>query len=294
MGEALVNLQMASIQIGRPGDIAATEVEARTLAERLGRFDIRVHQLYSETQRDWLFSADLDDLEAGFRRVEEVSGAWKWVAEGSLAQLHLWRGDLARATAVARSATSHEPPGTTHTGFGWGMEFLCESEAGRREAALALLEGEGHELPRPGRLNTIGAWSALLKVVEGLVLLGEQEKAAALYPRMVEAIATGSVVAFDGSHLLETVAGMAAAAGRDWGTAESHFESALRQAETIPFASEQAEARYWYACMRLERGAEGDQAAAHGLLEAAIGRYASMGADRHRLRAAARLTRVEV
>jgi tetratricopeptide (TPR) repeat protein len=257
LGEALVNFQMACIQIGRPHDIAPTEVEARTLAERLGRFDIRVHQLYSETQRDWLLGGNLDALEAGFRRVEEVSGAWRWVAEGSLSQLYVWRGDLTRATEVAEAAISHEPPGTTHTGFGWSMGFLCACLTGRRDPALALLEQHAGELPRAGRLNTIGAWSALFKVVEGLATLGERERAATLYPLVRESMATGSVVTFDGSHLIETVAGIAAACGGDWAGAESHFTRAIEVADAMPFVSEQAEARHWLAWMRAERGSSG-------------------------------------
>ena len=291
LGEALVNFQMASIQIGRPGDIAATEVEARTLAERLGRFDIRVHQLYSETLRDWLLEGDIKALEAGFQQVEEVSGAWRWVAEGSLAQMHLWQGDLEKATAVAQSALSHEPPGTTHTGFGWSMAFLCASLVGDRDAALAVLDVHRHELPEPGRLNTIGSWSALLRVVEGLAVLRESEQAAALHPSVMEAMATESLVAFDGSRLLETVAGMAAAAGEDWSAAEGHFRSAIAQADEIPFRSEQAEARYELASMLLDRGRAADRPEARSLLEAAVSRYAELGAPWHLERARAQLNR---
>jgi eukaryotic-like serine/threonine-protein kinase len=287
LGEALVNLHMACIQIGRPGDIAPTEVEARTLAERLGRFDIRVHQLYSETQRDWLVGGDLDALEAGFRRVEEVSGAWRWVAEGSLSQLYLWRGNLAEATKVAQAAISHEPPGTTHTGFGWSMGFLCDCLDGRRAAALDLLERHTGELPRAGRPNTIGAWSALFKVVEGLVALGERARAAALYPLVREGMATGSVVTFDGSHLLETVAGIAAASGGDWSAAESHFARAMELADTMPFVSERAESRYWLAWMQAERGSSGDAASTQELLDVAIAGYRAMGAAWHVRRAEA-------
>ncbi|HEX9564997.1 MAG TPA: AAA family ATPase, partial [Gemmatimonadaceae bacterium] len=287
LGEALVNFQMASNQIGRPGDIAATELEARTLAERLGRFDIRVHQLYSETQRDWMLAANLDALEQGFRRVEEVSGAWRWVAEGSLSQLYLWRGDLDAATAVAQAAVSHEPPGTTHTGFGWSMVFLCDSLSGRRDDALRLLQQRDEQLPNIGRLNTIGAWSALFKVVEGLVALGELEQAAALYPLVVEGMATESVVAFDGSHLLETVAAIAASAAADWSVAGSHFESAIRVADAMPFVSERSEARYWYARMRIARDDPGDAEAARALLASAIEGYRSLGAGWHVRRAEA-------
>ncbi len=115
--------------------------------------------------------------------------------------------------------------------------------------------------------------------------LGERAHAAALYPLVVEGMATGSIVVFDGSHLLETVAGMAAFAGGDWRAAESHFESAIRTADTMPFVSEQAEARYWYARMRSERDGAGDRESAHALLELARAGYQSIGAGWHRERA---------
>ncbi len=59
---------------------------------------------------------------------------------------------------------------------------------------------------------------------------------------MLEAIATETVVTMDVSHLLETVAGIAAAAGQQWDAAEAHYQTALRLADEMPFISEQAEA----------------------------------------------------
>ena len=104
-------------------------------------------------------------------------------------------------------------------------------------------------------------------------------------------MATESLVAFDGSRLLETVAGMAAAAGEDWSVAEGHFRSAIAQADEIPFRSEQAEARYELASMRLDRGRAADRPEARSLLEAAVSRYVELGAPWHLERARAQLNR---
>jgi hypothetical protein len=60
-------------------------------------------------------------------------------------------------------------------------------------------------------------------VIEGLAVLREADAAAELYPLTLEAIETGTVVSWVGHHLLQTVAGMAAAAGGRW-----------EQAETVP------------------------------------------------------------
>jgi tetratricopeptide (TPR) repeat protein len=281
LGEALANIQMACIQLGRPHDIARTEEETRTLAERLGRFDIRSHQLFSETERDWLITGDLDSLDVALRQVEGVAGAWQWIAEACQSQLLVWRGRLEAATDRARTSLSHEPDGGTHTGFGWGMLFLCECTAGQRERALTLLDEHAGHLPRTGRLNTIGSWYALFKVIEGLAVVGESQRAAAFYPIVVEALAAETVVTFDSSHLLETVAGIAAAAGGEWDAAEAHYRTALRLAGEMPFISEQAEARHWYARMLVDRGGPGDRQQARGLLETALKAYRKIGMAWH-------------
>ena len=136
-------------------------------------------------------------------------------------------------------------------------------------------------LPRAGRLNGPGAWQALFKTVEGLALLGERDRAAALYPLTVEAIATDTVVTMDASHLLQTLAGIAAAAGRRWDEAQAHYETALGLADKIPFRSEQAEARYWYARLLLDRNAAGDRERARDLLHAALAVYREIGMPKH-------------
>jgi tetratricopeptide (TPR) repeat protein len=285
LGEALVNLQMALLQIGRPGDIVRTEDEARTLSERLGRFDIKVHRLYSEALRNWLTVGDLDNLDVGLQLVKDVAGAWGWLAESCQSQALLWRGHLEPASDRARDSLAHEPAVGTHTGPGWGILFLCDCMAGRREPALSLLDKRGGALPCAGRLNSIGSWCALFKVIEGLAMLGESTHAATLYPLVVEALAKDTVVTFDASHLLDTVAGIAAAAGGRWDVAETHYQTALRLADQMPFVSEQAEARYWYARMLLDRDVPEDRRKAKDLLETALAIYHKVGMRWHITRA---------
>ena len=287
LGEALVNLQMALLQIGRPREIARTEEEARTLSERLGRFDIKVHRLYSEALRNWLTVGDLDNLDVGLQLVKDVAGAWGWLVESCQSQALLWRGQPESARDRARDSLAHEPEVGTHTGPGWGMLFLCDCVALRREPALSLLDKRRDALPRIGRLNPIGSWCALFKVIEGLAMLGKSKDAASFYPLVVEALANDTVVTFDASHLLDTVAGIAAAAGSQWDVAETHYQTALRLADQMPFVSEQAEARYWYARMRVDRDAREDRRKAKELLETALIIYRKLGMPWHVTRAEA-------
>ena len=73
-------------------------------------------------------------------------------------------------------------------------------------------------------------------------------------------------------------AGMAATAAEDWGTAEIHFERALRSVDhERPHRVDQARVRYWYARMLIERGAPGDRERAGKLLARARSLSDDMG-----------------
>jgi hypothetical protein len=63
--------------------------------------------------------------------------------------------------------------------------------------------------------------------------------------------------------------------------AEEHFGTALRQAEELPFAIEDAETRRWYARMLLDRNGPGDADRARSLVEEAIPIYRRIGMPRH-------------
>ena len=69
----------------------------------------------------------------------------------------------------------------------------------------------------------------------------------------------------------------AAASGGQWEQAETHYQTALKQAHEIPFRSEQPEVRRWYAEMLLDRNAPGDRDKARTLLGEATGMYQTIG-----------------
>ena len=285
LADALANRQWSSVLAGRPDEVARTQEETRSLAERLGLLDVEAHARISEGQRDWLATADLEAHESYLQQImtliASMGGQWSFIGEAWQSQASFRRGRPQEARARAQSSFDHEPRANVHTGHGWGQLFLCECSLGHNNNALALLDEHGHGLPRAGRLNGLGAWQALSKTVEGLALLGERDRAAELYPLTVEAIATDTVVTMDASHLLQTIAGIAAAAGRRWDEAQNHFETALGLADKIPFRSEQAEARYWFARMLVDRNASGDRERARDLLDTAVAVYQEIGMHRH-------------
>ena len=121
----------------------------------------------------------------------------------------------------------------------------------------------------------------LFGAIEGLALLGEREAAAGYHPLVLEALENGTVVSWHGHRLLQTIAGIAAAAGRQWEQAETHYKTALSQAHEIPFRSEQPEVRRWYARMLIDRNASGDRDKAWTMLGEAVEMYERIGMPKH-------------
>jgi hypothetical protein len=112
-------------------------------------------------------------------------------------------------------------------------------------------------------------------------MLGEQSQAGQLYPLARELIGTGAVVLWPIFRLTQTIAGVAAAAARQWDAAEEHFQIAMKQAESFPNRLEQTEIRRFHAMMLMERAAPGDRERAQNLLREALESYTSIGMPRH-------------
>jgi hypothetical protein len=127
---------------------------------------------------------------------------------------------------------------------------------GDRDGALAILDEKRAWLPLGGQHNTRGSWLMLALVIEGLVMLGEHSCAGQLYPLVGELVDTGAVALLPICRFTHTVAGIAAAAARQWEAAQDHFRIALRQAESFPHRLEQAEIRRFHAMMLTDRAAQ--------------------------------------
>jgi len=284
--ECLVNL-------GRPAEARALNQELAPLAERLGNTGGLWHHLMVDGSLAFCAAGDPGILEAAGRREIELcsQAGLGWASWGLswLAIAAFLRGDWDEAVDRAQQAQAAAPP-TPMWGLEWATHFECRAYAGQRAAAIALLEAERHRLPRPGQPAGWGPWLMLLSVVEGLLALGERKAAAGWYPAVRYCIErTGVVTAYPNDcRLVQRVAGMAAAAGRDWAAAEAHFAAALAQAEELPHRPEQAHVRRFLAAMLLERNQRGDRSRATRLSIEAETLYTAMGMPRH-----AALTRSE-
>jgi tetratricopeptide (TPR) repeat protein len=269
--------------LGRIEEAVKIRNEAEALATRIGQSYSIARILISEAWLEFGQSADLGKLEAvigAVLKLEFPVTFWDVFVNAQLSFLNFFRGDWSTARSYAQASTNAGED-TYIRGFGAGTLFRQMAYEGDRKGALAILHQKKDWLPRAGHANTMGSWWMLLLAVEGLVVLGEKRWAAQYYSLVCEVLNTGAVTLWPIFRFTQTVAGIAAAAGHRWDVAETHFQTALRQAETTPNQLEKAEVRRFHALMLIDRGAPGDREVAQKLIEQAIAVYQQIGMPRH-------------
>jgi tetratricopeptide (TPR) repeat protein len=302
LADALWSTQAAVLFLGRFDEVAEIGEELEPLAARLGHLGALLIARRWGGIRELMLTADLDRYEEFGRGDLELSRVgFGFISQSYtlLGLVHFWRDRWGEALQSFQEAVRLESPGFA-AGSDWAYLFLAKAYAGERDAALAMLEQTRGNLPRPGQANTDGAWTMLFGVVEGLAVLGERDEAAQLYPLVLEGIDTGTLVRWPDARLLQSIAGMAAAAAGQWDRAEEHYQTALRQAHELPVVMEQPEVRRWYARMLIDRDAPGDPSTGSGrdrdkareLLMEAIAMYRRIGMPKHIEMAEALLTKV--
>lgn len=212
---------------------------------------------------------------------EHMQGAWLGTSYAFLGHAEFLRGNWdAAGTWLGRGPVQTGPNLAGSCSAAW---FLYLAYLGRRADAYAVFLRHRSELPVSGRPNTVGSWSLLLGFTEGLYLLGKHEEPAAWYPLVVEAGTVSRALTTNVAplQLLERVAGIAAAAAREWDRAETHFRQSLTQAETTPLQVERYEVRRFYARMLAERNRGGDREHAQRLLREAVDGFTRLGMPRH-------------
>jgi class 3 adenylate cyclase/tetratricopeptide (TPR) repeat protein len=282
-------LGMFAQALGGVGDLAATRIlaaELEPLAGRLGNYPALMQGRRAAGVAAYCESGDPDAMAAFARRDIELceQAGIVWVCQGwlLLAQSEFLLGNWAEAIRLAEKAEALAPPGVMR-GFEWSALLAFRAHAGQREQALAMLVERRDELPVPGLPTSWGQSDMVQAAVEALVVLGEPEQAAALYPTVRALLTRNRAVSgfFPDARLLERTAAMAAAAGGQWAAADGHFATARKLADELPHLPEQAHTRRFQAAMLLRRGAAGDEATARQLLDEAAELYRGMGMPRH-------------
>jgi len=284
LADALWPSQYALLMLGRLDEVAKISQEVEALASRLGHLGALVQAGRARGLREFMLTGDIDKYEEFARGdlelCRDVGWAFISISYTLLGLVHFWRGRWGEALESFQAAARLEPPGFW-AGADWAFLLLAKAYAGDKDAALTMLEERLENIPRAGQANTDGAWLMLQAVVEGLAVLGERDEAAKLYPLILESIDTGDVIRWPDARLLQSIAGMAAAAGGQWEKAAEHYQTALRQAHEIPVVIEQPEVRRWYARMLIDRDAPGDRGKARELLTEALAMYRRIGMPKH-------------
>jgi tetratricopeptide (TPR) repeat protein len=277
-------LHVALLQAARPEEALRIAEELEPEARKIG------HSLsvsYLVATRAWIDfgkAPDLTKLEAGFQRPPKSDQDASFPVLEVTSEIGLTMVDFFRGrwtSALFHAQTSRHLGPDSIEGISVGTLFRQLAYAGDRNGAFAVLDENRPLLPVSGQSNTFGSWFMLWLVIEGLVILGEHSQAGELYPLVCELVDTGVVALWPICRFTRTIAGIAAAAARQWDAAEEHFQIAMQQAESFPYLLEQAEIRRFHAMMLVDRAARGDREKAQRLLREALETYTHIGMPRH-------------
>jgi tetratricopeptide (TPR) repeat protein len=278
-------LYQALLSLGRLDEAAKISDKLEPLATKISQSYSIARCLVARAELEFGKNPDLGKLQTALQQAlksdpKMPSLIWDVFAGVQLSISDFFRGNWASALHRAQELRGLEAD-TFLRGAGVGTLFRQMAYSGDRSGALAIFHEERAALPRSGRPNSIGSWWMLALVIEGLFVLGEHSPARELYPLTRELVATEAIVLWPIFRFTHTVAGMAAAASREWKAAEDHFQAAMQQAESVPHHLEQAEIRRFYAMMLIERASLGDREKARALLYEADKTYMQVGMPRH-------------
>jgi tetratricopeptide (TPR) repeat protein len=182
--------------------------------------------------------------------------------------------ELDAAIELAREATESEPPGALY-GWGLGLTMLLLAYAGRADEVRALWERVQPYLPTSPDPHAIGRWNLLAMALEALWFSGEREVVARYY-ELIAAAPREAPMRWDG-RVIDSVAGLAAAAAGRWDDAERYFAAAGEVAAALPNETDRQWVKHLHAAALLERGGEGDADRAVTLLGEALDGLTRLG-----------------
>jgi tetratricopeptide (TPR) repeat protein len=273
--------------INEDGNLGSREQAVRLadktlgIAKRLGHLGAEYLVLADRIRRAAMLG-DLPQVEALGPQIVDICERgglpWRYVGHIYLGLAAHWRGNTEQAEAELRRAVELEPPGAF---AGLCAAVLARHLAyhGRADEVMELLESSRSKLPSLDRVNSWGSWSCLLNFVEACYLCDLYDQAASMAPLVESALELlgRTFVTLDGGRLVDTRAGLAAAAARRWEEAERHFSIAREVAEQMSNRLEMADICRLHARMLLDRGDTGDHQRAAEMLQEALSAYRTFG-----------------
>ena len=283
LNDALRVLAFCSEMRGDVRPAVTLNVELETLATRVGHADNRWTAPLLRGRLAVMNGDDLAACESAVRRVLDLAtqcdAAWVMFAHHQVGQIRFWRGDWTGSLSGFQQAVDTGPVGTFNDRLMPSALLLAQAYAGPPDVETLLRE-QASGLPPAGDPHPTGTWECVANLTEAFAYTGLRAEAAALYSRVRGGIDNGLVVAWSLA-LWQMLAGVSAAAGEQWDTAQEHFETAFGQARDIPHKLAQPEVRRWYAWMLIGRNGSGDQDKARALLADAIELYDALGMPKH-------------
>jgi DNA-binding CsgD family transcriptional regulator len=283
LADGLPFVQLALVLNGKLDDVVRLGEVVEPLARRLGHYGALMTAGRARLLAE-ITKGDLAGVQALATRdlqlCEEHGFPWSPDSYAWLGLAAFWRGEWPAALDAFAEGMRRERPGMV-AGACRAGSILVLAYLGEAARCRAMLLDPALEAPPPGRPSSLGQWTGYLMAIEALALLGADEQAAAGYDLVVEAMQAGNVLRGYDNRLLQSVAGLAAAAARRWDTAEGHFQQGLELAEALPHQIDQADSRRLYAHMLTQRDGAGDRAAARRLLTEAAALYRTLGMPRH-------------
>jgi class 3 adenylate cyclase/tetratricopeptide (TPR) repeat protein len=276
----------------RIDEALAIHAEVEELARRIGHYgaqvlDLRFMEILGNAAGDF---AEVVRLAEEDERICRTAG-FPWYRDSNLfkAGAVFGRGEWEQALDLCRQVDPYDVAYGASV-FTRGAVALYLAYLGRRAEALKLLDDIVEDFPSADCPSHWGAWSLVWMSVEAFAVLGDLERAAALYP-MTQSRLQGDFVlrGFD-ARLMPMLSGVAAAASSLWTEAEEHFGVARQQAprwgpRTV------ADVDYWEGWSAFKRGTDAGRAEARRLLSDAVGGYQRTAMPRHAAMAQELLTR---
>jgi tetratricopeptide (TPR) repeat protein len=265
----------------RQGLTASLADKTLNIAERLGHYGAVFLVLYDRIRKAAM-RGDLPQVETLGPQIVDVGVRgglpWRYVGHIYVGLAAEWRGDGERAEAELRKAVDLEPLSAF---AGQSIALLARHLAsqGRADEVMELFRSPHTQSRWPGldRVNSLGSWNCLLGFAEAFFLCDLHDQAAALFPLMTRALELDTRwTTFDGG-LMETHAGLVAAAAHRWEEAERQFTVAREVAGQMHNLLELADLSRLHARMLLERGGTDDPARAAEMLKEALSAYRAFG-----------------
>jgi tetratricopeptide (TPR) repeat protein/DNA-binding CsgD family transcriptional regulator len=279
-------LNYTLVGLGRLDDARAVGAELAPIAVRVGNYAAQQQHTRMNAMIEFFQAGSPAALEKFARKdlafCHAVGLATPEHSLGWLGLAKFLAGDWEEAKDAYLAALETEA-NTAMVGWGWSALFELLAYMGDSQAAMRLLEKNRNTFPQLDKANTCGSWVAVLTAVEGLVVLGELERAAELLPAIEQCIQRTGVVCieFRGGRLVKRSAAIAAAAAGDWTRAEGYFREALRDAESIPHVVERAHTLRFHGKMLLQTGQESSYERAKSYLQDARAAYVKLAMPRH-------------